>query len=131
VFAVVPAVIVLEGASVTAAFRRSWRLVTKDFWRTLATLVLATVISLLLGLMLVLPFFIVGGLLGVGVFASDTGSLAAIALSAAAGLVSGTVTAPFIACVRGLLYVDRRIRAEGLDIALAQNARLADRTAGR
>jgi len=43
------------------------------------------------------------------------------------GIAAGTITAPFLAGVLALLYIDRRMRAEGLDLVL----RREQRTAGR
>ena len=50
------------------------------------------------------------------------GAELAIRLSA---LVATTITAPFTAGVLALLYIDRRMRAEALDVTLARAAREA------
>jgi hypothetical protein len=39
------------------------------------------------------------------------------------GVVAGAVVTPFTAAAVVLLYVDRRIRAEGLDVLLIRQAR--------
>ena len=46
----------------------------------------------------------------------------ALVLTQIGGGVAQTVTSPFTSGVRALLYVDRRMRAEGLDVALAAAA---------
>ncbi len=46
----------------------------------------------------------------------------ALLLIALGGVLATAVTAPFVAGAVALLYVDRRIRAEGLDIELARAA---------
>ena len=38
------------------------------------------------------------------------------------GLVAGTIVRPFSAGVAALLYIDRRMRAEALDLTLARAA---------
>jgi hypothetical protein len=41
------------------------------------------------------------------------------------GVIATAVTAPFVAGVLGLLYIDRRMRAEALDISLSNAVRSA------
>ena len=45
-----------------------------------------------------------------------------LVMSAIGGGIAATLVAPFTAGVRALLYVDRRIRAEGLDVSLSAAA---------
>jgi hypothetical protein len=40
-------------------------------------------------------------------------------------IAAGTVTAPFLAGVLALLYIDRRMRGEGLDLVLRRQLRTA------
>lgn len=120
-----PAALVLEGAGITSSLGRSWRLVRGAFWRTLGILVLANVLISLIAQVITVPVSFVAGL--VPSLAPDnqalvTGSL--VVTYALAGLVSVLIY-PFIAAVVTLLYIDRRIRTEGLDIAL--NRSLAER----
>ena len=42
------------------------------------------------------------------------------AISTVGGVIVSTVALPFVAGVITLLYIDRRMRKEGLDITLAQ-----------
>ena len=53
---------------------------------------------------------------------TGTMTLPGLVLTGLAGIVATTITAPFTAGVIVLLYVDRRMRREGLDIALARAA---------
>jgi hypothetical protein len=54
-----------------------------------------------------------------------------LALDVLGGIVAGMITAPFLAGVLALLYIDRRMRAEGLDFVLRRQERTARRaTAG-
>jgi hypothetical protein len=43
-------------------------------------------------------------------------------LTAIGGVISGTLVRPFSAGVIALLYIDRRMRAEALDLTLQQAA---------
>ena len=121
VLAFVPVVIVVERLGVFAAIRRSYRLVRGAFWRTLGILVLTVVISSIVAQLLGAPFAVVGAL-GLALLESNP-TLAGIIYAGAVSLGStvGLVLAvPFLAAVVALLYVDRRIRLEGLDVTLAR-----------
>jgi MFS family permease len=123
VVAVTAPVLMLEDAGVVAAFRRSWRLTIRDFWRVLGIRALAYLVSTMLTVVLALPFTIGAVVLGGGPFASGATPLSALALAALGALVAGAVAGPFGGAVDALLYLDRRMRAEGLDIDLGQRAR--------
>jgi hypothetical protein len=123
VVAVAAPVLMLEDAGIRQAFRRSWRLTIRDFWRVLGIRSLASLVSAMLSLVLALPFTIAAVVLGGGPFASGAAPLAAFALTALGALVAGTVAGPFGGAVDALLYADRRMRAEGLDIDLGRRAR--------
>jgi hypothetical protein len=115
--------LVLERTTVGQAIRRSWRLVLPSFWRTLGIRILGQIIA---GAIAV-PFSLVLAAVTIGTLratesSSDHLSAWAIALSAVVGVAVTTVTAPFLAGLITLLYVDRRIRAEGLDMQLQQAA---------
>jgi hypothetical protein len=115
-------VIVLEDAPVGRALRRSWSLVRRAFWRVFGILVLTLFISSFVAQVVQLPFTLLSG--GGGPLAGLNGgpvtglSTRALVLSAVGSGVASTLVAPFVAGVRALLYVDRRMRAEGLDVAL-------------
>jgi hypothetical protein len=112
--------VVLEGTGVFQALARSYRLVHGAWWRTLGLLLLAQLIAGLIGGAVQTPFTI--GSFAVGFAAGDDLSgwmLAAyLALGAIGGIIAGTLTYPFTAGVTTLLYVDRRMRREGLDLEL-------------
>ncbi len=114
---------VLEGGTIGTAMRRSWALVRGAWWRTFGILLLTGIIALVLGIVL-------GVVLGVIRNSSSmtdpySGDLTALGLfvNAVLSIVVNTVTAPIIAGVVALVYIDRRIRLEGLDVTLAQTAR--------
>ena len=103
-------VVVLENESPGRALARSWRLVTKSFWRVFGITLLAGIIVAIAGGILQLPFTFLGAVSGSGIVATVVLVIGAIA--------AGTVTRPITAGVTVLLYVDMRMRKEGLDLAL-------------
>ncbi len=125
----VPSVLVLERLTLGKAIRRSWSLVHGFFWRTLG-------IELLVALMLGIASSIVTTPVAV-VFAilialshptgSSTASLAGIVgieqvvTTVVSALVS-TITAIVSTAVTALIYIDLRIRKEGLDLDLMRFA---------
>ena len=114
-------VLVLEDASVPTSLRRSWVLVRRSFWRVLGVLLLTVAVGGFVSQILQLPFLALSG--GDGPLSGLTGSgqslsTRALVLSAVGAGLATAVVAPFSAGVTALLYVDRRMRAEGLDVAL-------------
>jgi hypothetical protein len=84
-------------------------------------------ISLLAGLIVVvtaavlqIPFSLIAGATGGGnpYLPGTTGSLTGLIISAIGGIVAGAVARPISAGVAVLLYVDLRMRREGLDLVL-------------
>ena len=106
---------------VVGALRRSAELVRRSWWRVFWILVLVLIIAFLIGQVINVPFGWVPYLV-VGDNPSDSEFFATLAVSALGGIVASTFTAPFTAAATALLYVDRRIRREGLDIELARAA---------
>jgi MFS family permease len=121
-----PAVLVLERAGVRTAMRRSGALVGSalrgDFWRLLLALALVQLIAIFVTGVLTVPFAVLGGVNAV--VNPDAGgfTLLFVVTQVGGGLASFLVS-PFVAAARGLLYVDRRMRAEGLDLTLQAAAR--------
>lgn len=115
--------LILEGAAVGKSLTRSRSLVNGAWWRTFGILLLALVIAFLLAQIVQFPFSLVSGDLydatGIGL-APDFE--VAMVLTALAGIIAQTITMPFTACVTTLIYVDRRMRREGMDIELARLA---------
>lgn len=114
-------VLVLEKVGVREALRRSGVLVSRSFWRVLGILLLAALIAAAVGQVLQVPFVVLGGGTGLFTGSAEVGLTALVVTQIGAG-VAQTLTAPFSSGVRALLYVDRRMRAEGLDVALAAAA---------
>ncbi len=124
-----PAALVLEDLPVTRSLKRSWALVRRATWRTLGVLLLALLVGSVVAQLLQLPFALFSGDGGpLSAFSGDAAqslTTRALVLSSVGTGVASTLVAPFTAGVTALLYVDRRMRAEGLDVAL--QAAAADR----
>ena len=115
--------IVLEGHGVFAGLRRSFTLTKGAFWRVLGITLLAGLIAGFAGWMLGLPFslisLVISALAGPG---SESGQMIMTSLSHLSALLTGAITTPFVAAVTGLLYIDRRMRLEALDVVLLREA---------
>ncbi len=120
-----PAVIIIERATIAQAVRRSWTLVHGRFWSSLGVILLISMIFGFLGQIISIPFsFLSVGLSTVvtptgdptasGVIAVVVGGLLSYAalflIQSIALVVQSTATA--------LIYVDCRMRREGLDLDL-------------
>lgn len=122
--------LLLEGIGIGAALARSWRLVSGSWWRVLGILLLTSLIASFASGLLQAPFSVVGIFLSAGLSAtaggadgSVTAGLVTSTVVTNLGLIVGTtVVAPFSAAVTSLLYIDLRMRREGLDVALARAA---------
>jgi hypothetical protein len=116
-----PSAMVLERAGVVASLRRSSALVRGDAWRVLGVLLLVLVITTFISQVLQTPFAVRS--FGAGLSGeATTFSTTDVVLQSIGSALALTVVAPFGAAVRALLYVDRRMRAEGLDVSLAAAA---------
>lgn len=113
-FALAAPALVLERLGVAAALRRSWALGVPDFWRVFGVRALTVLLVGLAAFVVQLPFVVAAA------SAVADGSATGVAVAALAGFAGGVVTEPFLALVLTLLYVDRRMRAERLDVTLAQ-----------
>ncbi len=122
-FALFPPVVVLERQPAVAALRRSRDLVRGAWWRTFGILLLVNVIAQFIANILTVPFvaltFLVAWLTGddLNVYA-----LLPLIVTALGTIVASAVTWPFTAVATALVYVDRRMRREALDLELARAA---------
>jgi hypothetical protein len=125
--------LILERAGVITAMKRSWRLITGSFWRTLLVVVLTVILTQVIAGVVSLPFTLLAG--GFDAFSAGgadsfgTITTASLFASTLGAIVAGTLTFPFTASVTVLLYIDRRMRLEGLDLELARAASSAGPTA--
>jgi hypothetical protein len=116
--------IVLEGHGALAGVRRSFAL-TKGaaFWRVLGITLLAGFVASIAGSLLGLPIRLVGlGLAAMAGQDTETGQMVVTFVSHLSALLSGAITTPFVAAVTGLLYIDRRMRLEALDVILLRES---------
>jgi hypothetical protein len=123
-FSLAPCALVLERTGIRASLRRSAVLVRRDWWRVFGILLLTVVIGTFVSEVVQLPFSALGAGGFGAIFDPETDVLGArsLVVSAIGGGLAATLVAPFTAGVRALLYVDRRIRAEGLDVSLSAAA---------
>jgi len=122
---VVPSLIVLERLTVRSAIRRSWSLTRGYFWRTFGVLALVSIAVNLLVQIVTTPFTLVFSILMSLI--DPTASLDAYipAFISYAGLilvtfVAGAVGSVITSATVALIYLDLRMRKEGLDLELAR-----------
>jgi hypothetical protein len=122
-FGLVTPALVLERCGVGTAFGRSRALVKGAWWRTFGVLLLAAVISWIISWIISIPFGLAGAATA-GFSGDPTAALSAgsLVLSTIGAIIASTITLPFTAAVTVLVYVDRRMRAEGMDIELQRAA---------
>ena len=122
--ALVPTAIVLERLPLRAAIMRGWRLVDGRFWRTFGVIALITVIVQVASSAVAAPFSIVG-LLGAGLVNPAQDATAGVVIvgvlyviTIVVTVVVGAIGAVLLSAATGLVYLDARIRDEGLDLDL-------------
>ncbi|GAB3208764.1 hypothetical protein GCM10027294_20550 [Marinactinospora endophytica] len=116
-------VVVLERIGPGRALGRSWRLTRGSWWRVFGILLLVQFIAGIVANLLATPFTLVS--LALTFLAPDAAWMpVADSASYYLGMVlSGAVTSPFTAGAVTLLYVDLRMRREGLDLRLRSATR--------
>ncbi|GAA3582423.1 hypothetical protein GCM10022198_02070 [Klugiella xanthotipulae] len=124
--AIVPATIVLEKASLGVAITRSWRLTSGAFWRTFGVIVLFSVIITTAASIITVPLGLVYQLFSAFSMADPSGTQAMTALiiyyiaSLVLNLILSAITTVATSACYSLIYIDRRIRAKGLDVDLVR-----------
>lgn len=123
----VPSAIVLEGATIRQAIARSWRLTRGRFWAALGVIVIISVAFSALGQVVNLPFsFLTSGLTTIITPTGDPDAQAWIAIiiagvaAQALLLVVQSVALVVQSTAAALVYIDCRMRHEGLDLDLLQ-----------
>ncbi|BFV59015.1 glycerophosphoryl diester phosphodiesterase membrane domain-containing protein [Kitasatospora sp. CMC57] len=124
--------LMLEKQGVFTALSRSRRLVKGAWWRTFLVTLLIQVLAVVFTMIVMTPFTILGAVFGIGTMESDpdqpfaglgaVGPPVMILIVSVGAILASTLTVPVQAAVNVLLYVDRRIRREGLDIELTRAA---------
>ncbi len=110
VFLVTAPVIGAERLGPIAAMRRSYRLVNRRFWPVMGLALLSGLVATFFGYALGFVPTVLSLLLG-------TDGLGWL-LSAAAGVLTALITMPVVAGTTVLIYLDLRVRTEGLDLEL-------------
>ena len=116
-----PAIIVLERLEIFPAISRSFKLVRNDFWRVFGIWLLGQIVAGLIAGAVTVPFSF-GGQILLASASSTVAVLIALVLLSVGSAIGQIITAPFSAGVVVLLYTDRRIRAEALDLVLQTGA---------
>jgi hypothetical protein len=123
------AVTVLERSGPGASLRRSWDLTRGSFWRIFGILLLTAVVVGLAAFILEIPFDIIRGIVGggsvtpVSLFgAAASASVAGIIVGGIGGIIASAIVRPVSSGVIVMLYLDMRMRKEGLDLALRNAA---------
>jgi len=131
----VASLIVLERLGIRSAVRRSWRLTRGRFWPIFGTTLLMNVMLYVASQVITTPFTLVGSLIGTLVnpnqdeTAVNTTTIIVALVSAAVGIVLNGVVVVAQSALPTLLYLDVRMRREGLDLELQRFTE--ERAAGR
>lgn len=114
--------VVLEKQGAIAALRRSRVLVSGSWWRVFGIVLLAAILAQIVSGIIVVPFALAGG--HASLFSGDSTPVdfSSLVITGIGSFIAGTIVRPFSAGVVALLYIDRRIRAEALDLTLQQAA---------
>ncbi len=121
IWAVAVPAFMVEDLGAVAAMRRSRDLVRGTFWRVWGIRVLGVIVVGVISAILGVPFKVIGAVFG----GSESGvglPIAYVLLTSVGSILSMTFTAPLRAGIDALLYIDLRMRKEGLDIVLQERA---------
>jgi membrane-anchored glycerophosphoryl diester phosphodiesterase (GDPDase) len=123
----VPSAIMLERLTVRQAIARSWRLTKGSFWRTFGILALVVVIVQVVQSIISLPLNFISPILTTLIDPNGQNSPTALIvaggitlLSLVVSLVFSAITAVIQTATTALLYLDLRMRREGLDLDLVR-----------
>ncbi|NIH85350.1 hypothetical protein [Amycolatopsis granulosa] len=111
--------LVLERGRVGESLSRSRQLVSGSWWRCFGILLLAGLIATVLQYLIDIPFRLLAGGTITGEVPAGWGGLLVVALGQVIAL---TIVQPFAANTTALLYIDQRMRKEGMDLQLARAA---------
>ncbi|WP_426938615.1 hypothetical protein ACQCSV_13800 [Pseudarthrobacter sp. S3] len=121
---VAPAAVVVEELGAVAGIRRSWELTRNSWWRLLGiTLVVGIMVGVIAQIVTIPVSLLSGFYTGVvsphgGAEQAMTAAVVAGVATAVVGAMVGAVGFAFQTSVMALLYLDLRMRRDGLDIAL-------------
>lgn len=118
-FLLTSAAYVLEGKGLGSSIRRGWTLSRGSFWRLLGIYLLSSIITSIVSSLVALPGSIIAEIFYPGDYASHLGGVAIIVVTQ---ILASTISTTFLSSVLALLYIDVRMRREGLDVELAAAA---------
>jgi hypothetical protein len=127
-FSLASPALMLEKQGIFKSIARSVKLVRGSWWRVFGVQALAAILVSIVAGIITLPFsFLAMALSGDGgtnFLSGNPGTYGwtYFVVSGIGSVIGSTITLPISAGVTALLYVDRRIRREGLDIELARAA---------
>ncbi|WP_017575228.1 glycerophosphoryl diester phosphodiesterase membrane domain-containing protein [Nocardiopsis kunsanensis] len=110
-------IVVLERLGPGSSLARSWRLTKGNWWRMLGIVALTLLIVIGVSLILMLALGLLAGL-PMLLSDGDLGMTVANVLGVVVEALTSSITTPFLAAVTTLLYIDLRMRREGLDLRL-------------
>jgi hypothetical protein len=120
----VPSVLLIEHVSLRRAIARSWALTNRSFWKTLGTELLVSVIVSTAAQIISVPISVISGIVS-GILAptGDTTTIIVVGIvteliAAAFGVIVQSVTTVMTTSTVALIYIDLRMRKEGLDLEL-------------
>jgi hypothetical protein len=125
----VPSVLLLERVTLRTAIARSWSLTNGYFWKTLGIQLLVAVIINVASNIVATPFTFLAGLGGSlidpnGSFETGEGAITMLVvvylITAVISIVFGALTAVVSGATPALIYIDIRMRKEGLDLELSR-----------
>ena len=121
-FSVAPPAMVLENLGVFAALGRSWRLTRGNFWRLLGINILTAIITFMVASIFLGITEALGAIFVVVGSSSPEDVIASLNTTYILTMVTSTIAQllilPFTSSVNALLYIDLRMRKEGLDVEL-------------
>ena len=121
---VAPAAVVVEELGAMAALRRSWSLTRGNWWRILGITLVVGILVGVISQVITIPISLLTTFLP-GIISPHGGSGEAAVVAIVVGIVTAVVTAlvgalgyAFQTSVMALIYLDLRMRKDGLDISL-------------
>lgn len=118
-FVLTPAAYVLEGQRLGASISRGWLLSRGSFWRLLGIYLLSSIITSIVANLVASPGTIIAAFLFP---AGENVHPGAVAVTIFSQIIASTISTTFLSSVVALLYIDVRMRREGLDVELAAAA---------
>lgn len=120
----VPSVLLIEHVPLRSAIARSWSLTNRSFFKTLGIQLLVSVIVGTASQIISIPISVISGI--ISAIVAPTGDPTTVLVIAAiselvagvVGIVIQSVTTVMISSTAALIYLDLRMRKEGLDLEL-------------